>query len=116
MHYDRLESDSDERKKENGIEIEDVPMDPYIKSDISRFTWNGCLHACPRARARARACARIGRGVYRAFHSRRNRSNYTCIGYVITQKIFIGTYSSFSIRTSVSRLHFKGNFRNPDPD
>jgi len=55
MHYDRLESDSDERKKENGIEIEDVPMDPYIKSDISRFTWNGCLHACPRARARVRA-------------------------------------------------------------
>jgi len=110
MYYDRLESDSDERKKENGIEIEDVPMDPYIKSDISRFTWNECLHACPRARAR------IGRGVYRAFHSRRNRSNYTCIGYVITQKIFIGAYSSFSIRTSVSRLHFKGNFRNPDPD
>lgn len=33
------------RKKGNGIEIEDVPMDPYIKSDISRFMWNGCSYA-----------------------------------------------------------------------
>lgn len=33
-----------QKKKGNGIEIEDVPMDPYIKSDISRFTWNGCSY------------------------------------------------------------------------
>lgn len=56
-------------------------------------------------------CTR-GRGVYRAFHLTRNRSNYTSIGYVITQKIFIGAYSPFSVRTSASGLHFRGNFRN----
>lgn len=47
------------RKKENGIEIEDVPMDPYIKSDISRFTWNGCSHA----RARVSAAGYIGHSI-----------------------------------------------------
>lgn len=51
MHYDRLESDSDVKKKENGIEIEDVPMNPYIKSDVSCFTWNGCSHECARVSA-----------------------------------------------------------------
>jgi len=50
-NYDRLESDSGMKKKENGIEIEDVPMDSYIKSDISCFTWNGCSHECARVSA-----------------------------------------------------------------
>lgn len=45
------------RKKENGIEIEDVPMDPYIKSDISRFTWNGC------SRARVSAAGYVGHSI-----------------------------------------------------
>jgi len=33
------------KKKGNGIEIEDVPMDPYIKSDVSHFTWNARVSA-----------------------------------------------------------------------
>lgn len=102
MHYDRLECDSDE-KKENGIEIEDV------------FRWIRISNLTFRILRGTGARARISRGVYRAFHPRQNRSNYTSIGYVITQKIFIGAYSPFPIRTSVSGLHFKGNFHNSDP-
>jgi len=79
-------------------------MNPYIKSDVSHSTW------------RMGARARISRGVYRAFHPTRNRSNYTSIGYVITQKIFIGAYSPFAVRTSASGLHFRGNFRNSRPE